>query len=1040
MSKKDAISNYNVSYENLLEASNAFEGYVAGLSDNDIFLFLNDDKTLAEKLASFAENLSDAFAPSSNSVDDNLDKFLKQIAPRLLDRTTGTSFLRDFLNGKSPGITDVPDNLGDYMHVVYHPIDKLFDPGKYGDADKSAWENLTQATGAYVGTIPTYPSFGGSKGYFDMNDALTSQEVTVNSVQLTGSKGENLWKDADATIPKTAYDINKEIAPEMSYPKGVNKSTVPDRFSSPNLCAITMRHPKAGVLSKGTRHLPIFFNAIPPIELSRCSPYINISVLSMNFSNDRKFTTSQTFKFEKSDKDELTNSFDNISPIDIPLGNATNANDDDLDYSFMDIFTTPQTFSNADVNKESQGFVDAFNGSNNTNDPILEPIMPLMTLKSLNVSITGAGYGLMSSKRASMKLILHDRSRIADISPLISVKEFATTKIEIEYGWNHPDSSVNSENVIGRFLSSLKEKAIYGVEKSNFSFGDSGEVTIDVNLVATGYRDTERIHIGAGPVVPTNAISGIIEKAAADLTKDKGKDIVPDVRNNIKLSSRSARSKESVLSWEVFLKIMELIKMGSVGKDKTLLFLKYVLDPDIDLFDILGSGMSAEDQSIIFQIIDDGLVDQESSKKSLIESTYGKLNAIMSYHEDYDPFKTSTVYKGIPQVAVDDKTTASLGYILTQFAGYPLASTCLYDEVQLVFYPLNHHAGGARVHTTASLPIPLDRLETLIKTGIKKNQSLTVNSFIGKIDKEIIRDRNLKIYGFSEMKNTDNTAGGHEAKKKSIETICTELYQKDGLKELFPAEAKFVRPNLAVEFEVIPAIAPSTDTASSDALQRFKGMFVNSRDNETSNGLQANKSILRLHIYDEEAVQEPGSFSILNSLISGETNKLIRAEGGEAAIDMSKLETMTYWGAKQYAKRSYPSIIYGAAGSTIQSISVSANTSGEIAHVQMIESYGDTRIGQVAGHVNEDEFGSIEMIPNTITIQLAGIPMIGRGASIFVDFNTNTSLDNIYTVLDIVHNISAGDFTTTIELVPSNMGAVRDFKKSVVKTIDTAIK
>lgn len=1039
MSKKDSIQNYNVSYENLLEASNAFEGYVAGLSDNDLFLFLNDDKTLAEKLASFAENLSDAFAQSSNSVDADLDKFLKQIAPRLLDRTTGTSFLRDFLNGKSPGITDVPEKLGDYMHVVYHPINTLFDPGMYGDADKSAWENLTQASGGYVDTIPTYPLPDGAKGYFNMSDALTSQEVDVKLVQLTDSNGEDLWKDADKEFPKTAYDINNNIAPEMSLPKGVNTEIVPDRFSSPNLCAITMRHPKTGVLSKGTRHLPIFFNAIPPIEMSRCSPYINIKVLHMNFSNDRKFTTSQTFKFEKSDKDELTNSFDNINPVDIPPGNSTDANDDDVDYSFMDIFTTPQTFSNADVNKQSQGFVDAFNGSNNSNDPILEPIMPLMTLKSLNVSITGAGYGLMSSKRASMKLILHDRSRMADISPLISVKEFATTKIEIEYGWNHPDSSVNSENVIGRFLSSLKEKAIYGVEKSNFSFGDSGEVTIDVNLVATGYRDTERIHIGAGPVVPINAISGIIEKAAADLTKDKNEANVPDVRNVIKLTSRNARSQESVLSWELWLKIMEQLKQGRNGKDKTLLYLKLALDNGYwnDNYDSLTTA----ENILVHDLINSGIGNIENSRKSLIESVYGKLNAIMSYHKALDPFKTSTVYTGIPQVAVDDGETASLGYILTQFVGYPLASTCLYDEVQLVFYPLNHHAGGARVHTTASLPIPLDRLETLIKTGIKKNQSITVNSFIGKIDKEIIRDRNLKIYGFSELdRANDTSADGHEAKKADIATRCTELYQKDGLKALFPAAPKFVRPTLAVEFEVIPAIAPSTDTASSDAWQRFKGMYIDTRDNETGNGLQENKSILRLHIYDEEAVQEPGSFSILNSLISGATNELIQSEEGKDAISTEALKTMTYWGAKQYAKRSYPSIIYGAAGSTIQSISVSANTSGEIAHVQMIDSYGATLKGQVAGHVNEDEFGSIEMIPNTITIQLAGIPMIGRGASIFVDFNTNTSLDNIYTVLDIIHNISAGDFTTTIELVPSNMGAVRDFKKSVVKTIDAAIK
>ena len=42
-SKFDSISNYNLSYENFLEAINEFDGYILGSSYNDIFLFTNDD-------------------------------------------------------------------------------------------------------------------------------------------------------------------------------------------------------------------------------------------------------------------------------------------------------------------------------------------------------------------------------------------------------------------------------------------------------------------------------------------------------------------------------------------------------------------------------------------------------------------------------------------------------------------------------------------------------------------------------------------------------------------------------------------------------------------------------------------------------------------------------------------------------------------------------------------------------------------------------------------------------------------------------------
>ena len=64
-----------------------------------------------------------------------------------------------------------------------------------------------------------------------------------------------------------------------------------------------------------------------------------------------------------------------------------------------------------------------------------------------------------------------------------------------------------------------------------------------------------------------------------------------------------------------------------------------------------------------------------------------------------------------------------------------------------------------------------------------------------------------------------------------------------------------------------------------------------------------------------------------------------------------------------------------------------------------------------------------------------GMPNIGRGNTIFIDFGTNTSLDNIYTVKNVTHTIRAGDFSTTLDLVPSNMGAVEGFAKNIAKMV-----
>ena len=76
-------------------------------------------------------------------------------------------------------------------------------------------------------------------------------------------------------------------------------------------------------------------------------------------------------------------------------------------------------------------------------------------------------------------------------------------------------------------------------------------------------------------------------------------------------------------------------------------------------------------------------------------------------------------------------------------------------------------------------------------------------------------------------------------------------------------------------------------------------------------------------------------------------------------------------------------------------------------------------------------FEEIQVFPNTITIELMGMPNITRGTSLFVDFGTNTSLDNIYTVKSVDHSISSGQFSTTLTVVPTAMGAISSFRDTI---------
>lgn len=1129
--KFDKIKNYNISYENLLEASKEFKGFVAGLSDNDLFLFLKDRNKDVNSFIEANVNIS------NNDEDENEKNFIEEVAPRILDRTTGTYFLRDLVNSNNGSIPNIPNNLGSFLDVIYHDDKKLFNSNMFGDDGKRILDEINSSDGAWVSTIPPLKNNDGGASIDEMIKYLDFKYK--DTLILTDDEGKNILDENK--IPKVYRKYERKNITEETTEKspggvtsgiGINKSTDPNRITSPNLCAIVVKHPKAGIIAKGRNHLPVFFNAIPTIEMSRCTPYIDIRILTREFANSKgvgkNFTAEKFFRFE-ADDDGI---FQNLSPVDKKSNGviATDAADDALNYSFMDVFTTTQTFSNANINKSitrSEQFSfdslkEIFNNSSNNGDPILEPIMPLLTLESLNISVTGNGFGLMSSKKGNLKLILHDRSRLSDIAPLVSVAQFATTKIEIEYGWNHPEGGVNSDNVIGRFLSSMKEKAIYQVGSTSYDFGSGGEVSLDIQLYATGYRDTERVHIGAGPMAPLNSVAGLIEKASREAIssakESENKYKIPEIRNEIKLNASNARSFENLISWD-------------------------------ELYGFLNPKESQDNISNMIKSTGQTKADikktKEEQKNNFENGMFKKLNAIENFSETKDGFYYSTVYskneegvsrwqytssqedKGEEIGALNNSTeSVSLGYILTQFVGVPMASTCLYDEVQMIFYPLNHQAGGARIHTTASLPIPKLKLVNLIQDSVKRGQSLSVNAFLNLLEKEILRDRSLPAYGFAdlaelkksndlkenktledkinivletirkedisglgydpgerdidkkiqnaanEIKNIIKEGEYDEEIKKSqdannsertklliemkerylelysnianernsdaetrIEERCGKIYGSDGLSGDYFVENKFVRPNLAIDFEVIPVIDPSFNN---DTEQKFLGRYASKYLSDIGlqkdeSGLLKDKSILRLHIYDEETITSPGELTLLNSFIQGENSNIENLKTLNSGIEL-----MTFWDAKQFIKRSMPTINYGSAGSTVKSISVSANTSGEVAKVLMIESYGDIRKGNVEANDLQSNFGEVQMFPNTISLEMMGMPYIGRGATIFIDFNTNTSLDNIYTVKSINHSISAGNFKTVVDLVPSNMGAVRDFKENIQKNIEKA--
>ncbi len=1263
-SKYDSIGNYNLSFETLKEAVNEFDGYIIGLSKNNVYTFVDSvEKDVANIPAPTYFNHAQQELADQEMKDKNLKNFLEEVAPRILDRTTGTYFVHDMLKqGSIKNLGKISDSgfIDSVMTIV---------PGTFPSGQSSEAGGLFDSVPSYkpdesVNKITAFKSSTADLGESNISigmlpegfqeDALSeianSVDADISVVNLSdpneqvenynylpeedriatmneclfyyptkstkmdklkNKEGEILYEDEEKKRPKM-YPSDVNVYKNVLVRPEINGtgffSSVPDRFDSPSLSAIVMKHPKASIAARGKDHLPIFFNAITPLEMSRCTPYITISVLSENYQIDKsgKKTAPSTLsnpaymKFIKKGDDEryvLEDSygFGDLKPVSNAIKDDERKATENVDISYMDIFASPQTLANGDINKDSYGIkdIDPFTGAPNNNDPVLDPIMPFVSLESLNISITGAGYGIMSSKSASLKMTLHDRSRLRDLAPLVSQSQFATTKIIIEYGWNHPDGGVNSDNPIGKYLNALKDRSVFQVIKCDYDFSDGGAVGINVGLVAYGFRQTERVHCGAGPEVPLNVFSEYINKVTDDLQKNAqkaGKEKAPEIRHKLKLNERSARSLSNSLSWESYRAIIEALKSKN---PKSIKALEYVFElesitdlekKDARLAEIeqeltkkIGNQLTLTDLENkffgvttleIFNRLKSAGIFNDDSKESMIQRMYGKIKAFEQGQGVVDPFISATVYgsrisaflrklgntkvpepdRGFfnktPQIqknafalnrgidlrdadgVMNGTKYVTLGKAISSFIGYPMASTCLYDEVQLVFYPLNHQAAGGRAHTTASLPIPIKEIREKFEESIKLSSDISVKRAFSILEK-IVKDKNLRVYGISDLYTGENgydtfvkksevekivvmldgILGGEfnsqlgfdpennkvdadiytniqeneeinysneksftegelskpenqkrlrellseYSKQKSNETQnlleekLKNIYLEDGLADLFPGYNKFVRPNIAMDFEVVDAIRPS-GSDDGESLGPVGEYFRRLKDNvippkNSDNGLYPNKTILRIHIYDEEAVMSPKEHTLLSSMTEGTTGRIVTLKStktknsDEEKDPITNITNMNFNQAKQFIKRAYPTIIYGSSTSTVRNLSVTSNTSGELSNIIMVESYGNLKNAQVGGFNKESNFETVTIFPNTVSCTLMGMPMISRGNTIFIDFGTNTSLDNIYTVKDVTHTIRAGDFSTTLGLVPSNMGAVSAFASQMSETL-----
>jgi hypothetical protein len=1142
------------------------------LSNESIKSFLL--KRIIKEYRKFIVGANNKLLDDSHLINNSFNFFFENGLTNLVDEKT--SFLGQFINTfKFAGPLD--DNDKDMEVIRDNYIFDMLDNNygafflkdiKSGNAFTNKWDSIDKSK--YF-TILHEPEFGYNHDYFDSSFSVKKLVSSIKKENITDIP------DANNTKPKQVNVVNKKdetVQKSLSFKatktnlwqnQDLNKNPkgLPSRLE-PSLGAIVIKKHGLGLPAKNSEHLNIFFNAITAIEMSRCTPFIDIAVVTSDEENLPKNINNVTFMrfIKKSNSDGDLVLDENVG---IKTGNPFGFKDSfgideyDLDnnpnISLMDIFSSPQVMANANVNKDIK-YTKGIYGNE-----ILEPIAPLLSLSDLSIDISGMGIALFSSKVGSINLKLHDRSRLTDISHLVSPKSFGTTKLIIEFGWSHPEGNLANDNIIGQFLNACRDRSVYTVKSTNFSFSDSNIVNIGLALACYGQQQSTNISSAVGRKVPLNTFKAGIRKILEDFEKTKlvgealsDKLKIKEVRNIHKVELKNTTSNTNLIDFKAYSKLVEKYKKYKKSPNNPLI--RGEIDEQLKIIAF------PEDMGIGTGLDPVIAADRKKKQKESIVSLMNEKLYALKYHDDSCNLLQKKYLVSFNKEKItfnDDKNNNAeslnnnlpnpeefvpLGKVFMSFIGHPLAMSGMFDEVQMIFYPLNLHSGGASIHTTASMPIEFSLLQSTISERIKSSTNLSVKGFFNLIEGKIIRDRSLTVYSINPIIRTYTTAkdaikkdkaytdalkakkrlteslsadkgdisaeafnkdkyaeavnilqqtsglatdGEKSAAKETINSIQTQIKHENSiLTEKFKAEVaphektikatldriaeqdkkqrkdlvkhlkdiykkldgglregKFIRPNLSLYMETLTERDPSSTVTGSpyDILSIVDGSYLNTLKSQLGTNAWGKhkgmkKNICRIHIYDEETSSNPRKQLIQSILTEGCATELINGDSNANINDIMKDYGLNSSAKiKNYVKNSYPSITYGANNSTVNGISITSNVSDQVSQVIQIASYARRNKQQSSASLVND-FEEITVVPASVNVRMMGNPLISRGNEIYIDFGTNTTLDNIYTVKSVSHNISSGKFETNVSLIYSGQGDTKSIAGDIQRVLE----
>jgi hypothetical protein len=905
---------------------------------------------------------------------------------------------------------------------------------------------------------------------YDQVDLINVLSVTNSSDKITlqGERGED----------KSRY-TTAEIFPS---PSGNAKA--------PRVSVIQCFTPAVSSATSDTDITSLFMRNAPSFNMSQAVPYLDVSIASAvstvpnsdqiefnNYTLLGRFLGKVQNEVNERDLNFYNADFDpkKSQPRFDPIDELQRTGRTLTIIGGMESFTSPQTMVNAN------------HTYNSTKGAVLDQFQPFMSLLSLKLSVTGQG-GLMAYKNGTLELILHDRARLNDIGSLIAPDRFGNTRMIITYGWCHPSGrdferngyKENSDDLTGALIDSMRITEVFLVINSKFSFEQS---SVKISLAIS--------EIGSKVLTDMDVSVAVAPELQSDITNLKQEiQALMDLLDSKNSERQSTRLK--TITVPSFIRNPDQI---TVNHTKLLNSIK-------DLRKAMGTnnGDLTSSLSNLFGSADNEKSLTESPTFKIVKRFGEEIERMMKELKDLpDPFLPVT--DGNERNKPDKSKHVSLGKILTYFLGNAFNKRFGDNvELQLFFHPFNHDAARMNDYNISQFYFEWDDLIKVLKDQYSPFGFMSFGKLFNILQQYFVNDLAGPAYDFLDdaergkyARNPENmTARGKTTGKKTSRKFETKEYEESLEKnkskrlkmayygsESDPRTATFRMPQLNLNIESFPARAKWEESASLEAVPtgqpdtvvRIHVLDRCCEGNYTvSNVLKSAPGRVLAKTYRKsrnspyssnhykyaqgplKLLEENGFLKSMSSYLNPggdagmqtKLNDLLKQLPTEKQEEIKRVLSENYYifnappaSVKNMIKSIHPSMDYGTLATGIFRASVSSIDDSGLATIMLI------RGGKGAkGSEGEETTQGVPMsvMPVSVSIETFGCPYFSFAQFYFIDFGTNTNVDNVYAVTGIDHTVEQGKFITSVKLTWSDSFAIfkpleDSMREAALKTI-----